>query len=82
MVRTEVILPGAFESEHTSYPWKLFHGPIVIIPWTDGNHSMHPWKTFHGSMEIIPWIHGNHSMVPWNSLEDNSNKGYGNYNLY
>ncbi len=33
-------------------------------------------------MEIIPCTYGNHSMDPWKSLEDNGNKGYGNYNLH
>jgi hypothetical protein len=32
-------------------------------------------------MEIIPCTHGNHSMDPPKSLENNVNKGYGNYNL-
>jgi hypothetical protein len=33
-------------------------------------------------MEIIPCTHGNHSKDPLNSLEENGNKGFGNYNLY
>jgi hypothetical protein len=32
-------------------------------------------------MEIIPCTHGNHSIDPWKSIEDNGNKGYGNYSL-